>query len=92
MTLNFLIQRTRHSADNSCFPSETNPSNERHLKSHYQMRQQSRKGYQLFLLPSKVSKQLPFRSFSTNKTVTPQREQKLEESKLTNSLQKLRIT
>ena len=48
--------RIRHPTDSSYLPSHTDTSHIRHPKSYYQLGQQSRKDYRLFLSPFKVLK------------------------------------
>ena len=45
--------RIRHPTDSSSLPLSNDTSQDRHLKSHYRLRQQPRKDYRLFLSPSK---------------------------------------
>ena len=46
--------RIRHHIDSSSLPSSTETSQNIHLKSHYRVRQQSRKEFRHFLSPSKI--------------------------------------
>ena len=46
--------RIRHPTDSSSLPTSNDTSQNRHLKSHYRLRQQPRKDYRLFLSPSTI--------------------------------------
>ena len=52
--INLSHTRIRHPTDSSFLLSSNDTSQNRHLKSHYRLRQQPRKDYRLFLSPSKI--------------------------------------
>ena len=62
--------RIRHPTDSSSLPSLNDTSQNRHLKSHYRLRQQPRKNYRLFFSPSKNLNRLSLITFRNFKRVT----------------------
>ena len=67
--------RIRHPTDSSSLPTPDDTPQNRTLKSHYKLRQQSRKDYRIFHSPSNILNHGSFIIFRDLKSVTSNQDQ-----------------